>query len=232
MQRSKLVAVLACIPLVGCATTKLNYQPRSTQISFPEIGVRQHASLGDRMVAQGTSTIMKGILLNEPDNIHNFKFSAGFYPQVGEDSDFTYHSYQTGQSYNGMGTLESSRGLLGISMQRPDSIKASKKERKICLVLMLKGTCDTEHSYTRTERPVVTANNFQQILIYNGRTGSQIKVAYREFSGDMARPAFSNEVQYDLSQSAEITYKGAKIKVLDAGNDGIDYIVERNFNTQ
>lgn len=230
--RSLVPVVAMAATLSACATTKLNYQPRSTPISFPVIGERVHASLGDRMMAQGSSTMVRGIVLDAPDDIHGYKFSAGFYPQIGEDDDFTYHSFQVGQSYNGLGTLQSAKGLLGIGMQRPDSIKAAKNERKICLVLTLKGTCDTERTYTRTERPVVTANNFQQILIYNGRVGDQIKVAYREFSGDLARPAYSNEVQYDLGQSHEITYKGARIKVLQAGNDGIDYIVEKNFNSQ
>lgn len=35
-------------------------------------------------------------------------------------------------------------------------------------------------------------NSFQQTLIYNGKVGNKINIGYREFSGDLARPAFAN----------------------------------------
>ncbi len=75
----------------------------------------------------------------------------------------------------------------------------------------------------------VDENEFQQTLIYNGMVGKKINVAYREFSNKMARAAFSNDVEYDLSQSKIIGYKGAKIEVLNATNENITYRVISNF---
>ena len=46
----------------------------------------------------------------------------------------------------------------------------------------------------------------------------------------MARPAFSNDVEYDLLESKTIAYKGAMIEVIEATNQHIKYIVKRNFN--
>jgi len=173
-----------------------------------------------------------GIQIDVSNNIRGYKFSPGFYPKVGEDSKYTFHSYQVGQAFSGMGVLLPSRDPLGFPLAMPESIRATKSKQELCLPLAF-GTkaCDTETRYVAAKRPVVTQNSFQQILIYNGRVGDQIKIAYREFSGDLARPAFSNEVQYDLSKSGEITYKGARIKVVNAGNDGITYVVLSNFNT-
>lgn len=233
MEKLRLVYIMTCVGLIGgCSSTKLNYQPEVVQISFPEIGVETKASLGDKLLEQGSRMLTDGIQIDVANNIRGYKFSPGFYPKIGEDSKYTFHSYQVGQSFTGMGVLLPSRDPLGLPLSMPESIRASKSKQELCLPLALGAkACDTETRYLATKRPVVTQNSFQQILIYNGRVGDQIKIAYREFSGDLARPAFSNEVQYDLSKSNEITYKGAKIRVVDAGNDGITYVVLSNFNT-
>ncbi len=67
-------------------------------------------------------------------------------------------------------------------------------------------------------------------LIYGGVANDVVKVTYREYnlggSGDAyARPAFSQELQYDLKQSRIITFKNTKIEVISAANDKIIYKV-------
>ena len=71
----------------------------------------------------------------------------------------------------------------------------------------------------------------QRTLIYSGKSGSKINVGYREFSGNMARPAFSNNVEYDLSESNQIGYKGALLEIIEATNRFITYKVLSNFNS-
>jgi len=67
-------------------------------------------------------------------------------------------------------------------------------------------------------------------LIYSGKVGNKINVAYREFSNNLARPAFNNTVQYDLDESNIIGYKGARIEVIEATNEYIKFKVLLNFN--
>ena len=69
----------------------------------------------------------------------------------------------------------------------------------------------------------VKANNFQQEFIYSGKAGNVVKFTYREFTNDMARPAFNQDVQYDLTESNEIGFKGARILVLNATNTKLEY---------
>lgn len=47
----------------------------------------------------------------------------------------------------------------------------------------------------------------------------------------MARQAFSNDVEYDLSESHQVRYKGALLEIINATNQSITYKVIRNFNT-
>ena len=67
-------------------------------------------------------------------------------------------------------------------------------------------------------------------LIYSGRVGDKIKAGYREFSNNLARPAFNNDVEYDLRESSVIGYKGARIEVVEATNEHIKYKVIQNFS--
>ncbi len=71
--------------------------------------------------------------------------------------------------------------------------------------------------------------NFMQEFIYNGRVGDSLRFVYRELVDDMIRPSFSQEVQYDLSESNIIGFKGLRIEVLDATNTELRYRLLSNF---
>ena len=65
-----------------------------------------------------------------------------------------------------------------------------------------------------------------------GGGGGILRLTYREFTGeDLARPAFTQEVTYDLAPNGptEIPFKGAHITVLSAGNAAVRYTVETSF---
>jgi hypothetical protein len=60
-------------------------------------------------------------------------------------------------------------------------------------------------------------------LLYGGVANDIIKVSYREYSNKIARPAFYQELQYDLKQSKTILYKNTKIQILSATNEALTY---------
>ncbi|HJV66199.1 MAG TPA: hypothetical protein VJ550_10730, partial [Geomonas sp.] len=61
------------------------------------------------------------------------------------------------------------------------------------------------------------------------RSGDTIKILYREYSGDLLRAPFSQDVQYDLKKSSTIGFKGARIEVINATNVKIQYRVLSSF---
>jgi len=65
--------------------------------------------------------------------------------------------------------------------------------------------------------------SFKRELVYSGRSGNTITILYREFMNDMARPAFTQEIKYDISSTKIIGYKNAKFEVIDADNVSIKY---------
>ncbi len=106
-----------------------------------------------------------------------------------------------------------------------------KKSGRLCAISVFKiKACNRKASFDRRKYPIATENALQQTLIYSGKVGDKINISYREFSNDVARPAFNHDVEYDLSESMTIGYKGAQIEIIEATNELIRYKVLRNFN--
>ena len=68
-------------------------------------------------------------------------------------------------------------------------------------------------------------NHFRADLIYNGISKNTIRVTYREYVKDMARPAFFQEMIYDLDESDTINFKSIHIRVIQATNSHIRFVV-------
>jgi hypothetical protein len=83
--------------------------------------------------------------------------------------------------------------------------------------------------YKQTKRPIKNDDYFKQEFIYNGRVGNGIKFIYREFVNDYARPAFTQELQYDLSDDSIIGFRGLRLEVVNATNTKIEYKILNHF---
>lgn len=71
---------------------------------------------------------------------------------------------------------------------------------------------------------------FKQEFIYNGKVGSGVKFIYREYINNTARPAFQQDLQYDLNESNIIGFKGLRIEIVNASNTSIEYKILSEFN--
>lgn len=71
---------------------------------------------------------------------------------------------------------------------------------------------------------------FKQEFIYNGKVGTNLKFVYREYINDMARPAFNQDLQYDLNESNVVGFKGLRLEIINATNTNIEYKILSSFN--
>jgi hypothetical protein len=81
----------------------------------------------------------------------------------------------------------------------------------------------------REQRAVQRQTNFVQEFIYNGRVDNNLKFIYREFTNDLARPAFTQEVQYDANESNVIGFRALRVEVASSSNTEITYKLISNF---
>jgi hypothetical protein len=213
--------------LSGCATPSYNYLPAVKDVSAPPVGSTATVGVGDKMLEQGHYQEIDGIRLSETVKVGlvgTYTFNAGDYAKKGENSQGEF--FLPG-NFPGSGSVE--KGALTDPFQtmllKPDG-------STLCGVSIFGAyVCHSNVKVERIKVPSLTANAFQQTLIYSGKVGNKINIGYREFSGDMARPAFNNDVEYDLSESKTIGYKGARLEIIEATNDHITYRVDRNFNS-
>ncbi|WP_379920578.1 hypothetical protein [Erythrobacter sp. R86502] len=191
-------------------------------------------TLGEQMLRQGTATLTQGVFLPQQNNIKGFILSPGFYPKSGEEKGRIFTGFDTRNNGFETGYVSLDNGLFG-QVVLPRAIRFDREKQETCVMApnlygIVQPVCDTEFPYQFTEKPFRSANDFQQTLIYSGRVGDKIKISYREFSNSMARDAFTNDAEYDLSASNVIAYKGAKLEVVEADNEKIRYRVISNFN--
>ena len=104
-------------------------------------------------------------------------------------------------------------------------------EEELCVVTAFNSASYmSDGVFERVFHSLPDSRSFQQTLLYSGKIGNKINIGYREFSNSMVRPAFNNDVQYDLSESSVIGYKGARLEVIEATNEFIKFKMLQNFN--
>ncbi len=218
---------ILCLAITGCASTpKTIYQPTQQKISEPPINSTNTANIGDKLLVQGLMTERQAVYFaTDQKFILGSVIRQGYFAKHSEDGEHEFYR-QTNDSGAG-------KYLDVLNMEIPTGFAIKKSDNSVCAVNLMGGAVNCRAGINFEKKNWVTANSnsFQQTLIYNGKVGNKINIAYREFSSDMARPAFNNDVEYDLSESKQIGYKGALLEVIDANNQTITYKVIKNFNT-
>lgn len=227
MNNRTLIAAIIILALAGCATPKFNYRAPAVDISEPPLNQITQKGVGEEMLKQGKYALVDVLNVENSVMPHwGVTVNPGLFRRVGNDEIANY--YELGNRGNESGSIEKSWVV--------DPLKAlmiKKSDFSICIVTVFNATsCSNKNkeNYREEKRNVVYENSIQQTLIYSGRIGTRIKFGYREFSNNLARPAFSNDVEYDLQESSIIGYKGAQIEVIEATNQFIKYKVLHNFN--
>ncbi len=220
----KALLITWTIALAGCATADFNYLPKTTNISEPSLDSVNQSFVGDSMLRQGKYSEHEAILVeNKVDIGISYDIYPGIFLKKGEN--------QTTETFLPTGNEDS--GIIKKSaLSDPwKALIAYKNTNKLCVLTAYNITrCKENADFNRIKKPSISKDSFQQTLIYSGKIKEKINISYREFSNNLARPAFNNEVEYDLSESKIIGYKGAKIEVIEATNQYIKYRVLSNFN--
>lgn len=217
----------ACVLLVGSASaaetlkfTRL-YSAEARAV-IPEPTATAQAEIGEVILYQGVQAVTPAIELEERLSMNDGKISIGpgVLARIGEDGEG--YIYRTNEF-----TTDPGRA---VAMPRSAGVYLPKgaNGQPMALWMYTDTSAKAEPIATPKYRETVHRQLLKQAnrrLIYTGLSGSTLKLNYMEFDGDMARPAFSQELSYDLSTSDEIGYKGARIKVIKATNTRLEYVV-------
>lgn len=80
--------------------------------------------------------------------------------------------------------------------------------------------------------PTFNKNSFKYSVLYQGKVDNKIKISFMEFYDNSARPAFTQNIDYELNKkgSTIVGFKGLRIEVLKATNMDITYKVIKDYN--
>lgn len=217
-------ALFCTILLSACASVKHNYSPDSVPFSHPEVGSVVEAGLGEKLLDQGRRIEEDVLYVKNEFSASLYLVKPGRFIKVGEDDQYVYYEQDASEGiliYTNAGSSESPSSSIGVN----------KNNEEICIFRSIDLTiCSDEAKYRKDKETRYTENDYRKTLIYSGRVDDKIRMSYREFSHGMARDAFTNDVEYDLSKGRKIGYAGAELKVISATNTLIKYKVISHFD--
>lgn len=205
----------------GCVPSLEPPHPTPTVITSYKIGVEQSAGIGDAIFdVQSARKVPEFVALRAHDPGH-----VRFLPAA--------IKIEQGDRFRAVGKLETgsyvirARGDTGVNAAKlvvtPDGHALGYYNGRGGYT---GGTWPTESLFVSAEGLEGQEGAYRAQMIYSGLTGNTIRTAFREFTGDFIRPAFTQELQYNLSQDSTIAYKSIKIQVLEASNSQIRYRVK------
>lgn len=204
--------------LAGCASTPtFNFQ----DVSYPPINQTSTAHLGDRLMMQGrgfrTDIVDVSTLRGKYAVI-----GGGAYCRIpGTDSFFSFGS----RPIVFINFVGGSRGSTDRFTYKPAT-------NEVCLDDMWSGCFGTSFGSINYRSDAICSdpNSQQQIIEYNGKAGNVLNFTYREFFGHRMNAPVTTNFTMDQSEGDLIIYKGARMKVIRATNQEIEYVVLKNFN--
>lgn len=210
-----LLLTTIAIALSGCASGPpiSPYYAPSKPISIPAVNVQASADIGQTIISKANFTKIPAIKLTSPV-AENINLTSITRIQVGPLP--LNATSDAGKYYRDVTTLYG-----GIFIPNDTSKPA------VIYLAPLAGNYGKSPviGIQHTEIEEWGKDSFKRELIYSGVSQNTISISYREFSDNMARPAFSQELKYDLSQGTTIGYKGARFEVIKATNTELVYKV-------
>lgn len=234
-----LITLTSCTTLTHSRLLQRDFSPIGAQqrrLALPVLNQQSTAQVGDSMISGGTLYLRPAIRLRESvthtgvsRGPYSIYLPAGVYYAAGRSLkppiQGTFYQAQTRLRFRAEGNFTVKGGVFvpaGDGMT--PYIYWHATDTGVPLI-------DPEPAleFEETTHEEWQPDSLRRELVYNGRSGDTIKLLYREFSDDMMRPAFTQEVAYDLEQGETIGFKGTRFRVYEANNVEIVYTVLSHF---
>jgi outer membrane lipoprotein-sorting protein len=229
--KRRLAAIAGILFLSGCATVTMSETSIASLKTgqIPELSVESSVSTGSPIFAQfqywsRVGYRLKGNLTTRVGlgrvMVSNGEF-LGRAQVEGEDAycteSLTYIDPLTGP-------LKTACFLDSNKDGRFDFVKAAPG------MIWFEYKLDAPIDFEKSELIVTKMDAKKSELLYQGFSGNILRISFREYINDMARPSYFQDVTYDIpSFPTDITFKTVKLQVLSAGNNGIRYKILSGF---
>lgn len=227
-------SVLGVLLLQGCVVTSENHKRTYTPTYYsasitdlPAIGEIKTVEVGESLVSKDKQTTIPSIDIEQAiehpiENIGKkvtLTALSGRYIEKGKDAFGKYYEAKAGKVLeDGKVVLDCRCGLYVTDLDIKKTEFYALTKNSIPLSYPKNGIPFTKSiQHTRDEL------SFRKELVYTGIAQNVVSILYREFKDDTARPAFSQDLKYDLSESKIVGYRGARFEIIKATNQGLTY---------
>lgn len=222
------IMAFVCV-ISACATSQQSIPAEVTRVDFPSSSDLMTVRLGESMLKKSKVYTYDALILDE-----DFSWGDGVFLQKiiipaqklkakGLTKNGVIFTAEEGFSRD---ALIGTRPIVtGFCIDQTDKTKWKLYVQGICRNKLKRQPL---HSYGKVfdvKNPSLTRE-----LVYNGRVNNYIKIIYRELSNNIMRPAFQQDLQYDLNESEEVAFKEVQMKVIGANNKEISYRVGHHFD--
>lgn len=231
---------VACAPFTTEPFQRVTLGPPE-YIYIPAIGTQYETSVGSTMVEYYTGRAAEGFIAFKTFPPKSLTVDPGityFYDAIPYGSewaivgtlsngDFLCQNNQyPGATFNGIRFKE--HPLLMVS-HKNEEMYGYASEVDYNRVAVFEWRVKPDNFIKKASR-VYLKNNDRCLLIYNGKSGQTLHITYREFSEDQARPAFDQELSYNLSEGNIIGFRGMQIEIITATNSSIQFKITQGFH--
>ena len=225
--------VLTILSVQGCITRSENMKRSYTPIyhsptitDYPSVGEIRSIEVGESLVSKDKQITMPAIDIEQAiegpiENLgkkYVVTVLSGRYVETAKDAFGKYYEAREGKVLEDGKVVKSKTGIY-VTDANPQKTE-----------FYFMGNATTPLSYTRDGIPFSKSVqqtrdelSFRKELVYTGISQTVVNILYREFKDDMARPAFSQDLKYDLSESKVVGYRGARFEIIKATNQGLTY---------
>lgn len=225
--------VLFSLLLAGCASPSINVTEFSVVDEkvgkAPTIGIQATAPVGGVMYKQFKYWSKTGYRIQKP-----FSIGLGFGKIAVSEGDFVAKANLHGESVycaEKLAYIDPLAGPFGAACfidadndGRFEAVKAAHG------VYWFKKNISPPLAYEKSEHIIPRTDSFKYELLYQGVSNKSLRLFYREYLNDFARPAFFQDVSYDFTaKPTTVTFRTVKIEVINADNIQIVYRVLSGF---
>lgn len=235
MIKNPLLHLSLCIFIAGCAgapserftRSMKSYNKTSERINLPKINEVTTVELGGSLISDLYLYKDPAIEVTEPFSMETSNVGTNFTISISPGDFFVKGADENGFFYQS-----------ATSKLRANNLPVNKI---IFGVYVTKYDPEITEIYTMTDdgRPLIypapnlkirkytkesiSATEFKKELVYTGISKNIINISYREYSNGIARPAFTQELKYDISEGKVFGFRDARFEIIKATNTGITY---------
>lgn len=241
-------ALSACVSVTRSTLHKREYiseRRNAPEIVYsPKVNSEAEAEVGESMVSTSRRTVLPGIklksdVLHPGENLgHQYTLtipSGALLAASAHDAEGVYFLAERPLNFATNGVVVLVNGGIYVPNASPSSTEIFwlAKNNVTGQDVIEVGTSGPTHVPLTDLHPQVQfeptqlerwgEESFKRELVYGGTSDNTVTVLYREFSDNIARPAFSQELKYDLSKGDVIGFRGARFQVLKVTNTSIKF---------